>query len=58
MVIYQLTAKYQLNLTSTEGNEVLTNYNLEVYPISQSWAEGSGQFFDTPLSTDGCSWER
>ena len=52
-----LTAKYQLNLTSTEGNEVLTNYNLEVYPISQSWAEGSGQFFDKPVSSVGSSWQ-
>ena len=49
---------YQLNLTSTEGNEVLTEYTLEVYPISQSWAEGSGQFFDKPIGTNGCSWER
>ena len=52
-----LTAKYQLNLTSTEGNEVLTNYTLEVYPISQSWAEGSGQFFDKPVSSVGSSWQ-
>lgn len=51
-------AVYQLNLTSTEANEVLTEYELEVYPISQSWAEGSGQFFNSPIGTDGCSWQR
>ena len=58
MGIYQLMQKYQLNLTSTEANEVLTEYTLEVYPISQSWAEGSGQFFDNPVTKVGCSWER
>jgi len=51
-------AVYQLNLTSTEPNEVLTSYDLEVYPISQSWAEGSGQFFDSPIISNGCSWQR
>ena len=52
------SSKYQLNLTSAEANEVETEYALEVYPISQSWAEGSGQFFDNPIGTNGCSWER
>ena len=51
-------SNFQLNLTSTEGNEVLTEYSLEVYPISQSWGEGSGQFFDNPVTKVGCSWER
>ena len=37
--------EYQLNLTSTENNEVLTEYTLEVYPISQSWGEGSSDNF-------------
>ena len=51
-------SEFKLNLTSTEANEVLTEYALEVYPISQSWAEGSGQFFDNPVTKVGCSWER
>lgn len=51
-------SEFKLNLTSTEANEVLTEYALEVYPISQSWAEGSGQFFDNPVTKIGCSWER
>ena len=52
-----LTANYQLNLTSTEANEVLTEYTLEVYPISQSWSEGSGQFFDNPITQVGSTWQ-
>ena len=51
-------AEWQLNLVSTQPEEVKTEYTLEVYPVSQSWSEGSGQFFDTPINTDGCSWER
>lgn len=51
-------AEYKLNLTSTQPDEVRTEYTLEVYPVSQSWSEGGGQFFDSPKNTDGCSWER
>ena len=49
---------FQLNLTSIGEEEVLSEYKLEVYPVSQSWSEGKGQFYDTPISSDGCSWER
>ena len=51
------SAKYYLNLTSTEQSEVQAEYNLEVYQISQSWSEGIGQFFDNPITKNGCSWE-
>jgi len=52
------TAKYQLNLTSVSETEVLSEYKLEVYPVSQSWSEGMGQYHDTPSTSDGSSWER
>lgn len=52
------TAKYQLNLTSVSETEVLSEYKLEVYPVSQSWSEGMGQYHDTPSNSDGSSWER
>ena len=51
------TANYQLNLTSVGDDEVETEYTLEVYPISQSWSEGTGQYFDTPISKVGSSWK-
>jgi hypothetical protein len=51
------TANYQLNLTSIGDDEVETEYTLEVYPISQSWSEGTGQYFDTPISKVGSSWK-
>ena len=52
------SSKYQLNLTSIDSSEVQTEYTLEVYPVSQSWSEGAGQFNHIPLNIDGCSWER
>lgn len=52
------TKKYYLNLTSIDETEVQSEYTLAIYPISQSWAEGSGQFYDNPKATSGVSWER
>ena len=52
------TAEYQLNLTSIREDGVLSDYELEVYPISQSWSEGLGQYNDTPTNSDGSTWER
>ena len=52
------TAAYQLNLTSIKEDEVLSQYELEIYPISQSWSEGMGQYNDSPNDSNGSSWER
>ena len=51
------STKYYLNLTSTEEDEVLAEYTLNVYPISQSWSEGAGQFYDNPKTTSGVNWQ-
>jgi len=29
---------------------------LEIFPLSQSWNNGTGQFLDSPITTDGCCW--
>jgi len=50
--------KYQLNLTSVQESEVQTEYSLDVFPVSQSWAEGSGKYINTPITTTGCSWTK
>ncbi len=52
------SSKYQLNLTSIDSSEVQSEYTLEVYPVSQSWSEGMGQYNNSPNITNGCSWER
>jgi hypothetical protein len=54
--IIPTSSEFVLNLTSTEQTEVLTEYSLEVYPISQSWSEGIGKYNYTPINVDGSSW--
>lgn len=49
--------KFYLNLTSTEEAEVKSEYDLNVYPISGSWAGGIGQYFYNPIDVSGVSWE-
>ena len=49
--------KYYLNLTSVDETEVKSEYELDVFPVSQSWSEGSGKYNWTPIVTDGCSWK-
>ncbi len=34
-----------------------TNYTLNVYPISGSWYNGSGEYLDSPQTTNGVSWK-
>ena len=29
---------------------------LEIFPLSQSWNNGTGQFLDSPITTNGCCW--
>jgi len=32
------------------------NTNLEIYPVSGSWNNGTGTYLDSPFTTNGCSW--
>lgn len=54
--IIPTSSEFYLNLTSTEQTEVLTEYSLEVYTVSESWAEGIGKYNYTPINVDGSSW--
>ena len=29
---------------------------VEIYPIAQSWPNGTGTYLDSPIVTDGCNW--
>ena len=42
-----------LQLLSTEHKNLSTILNLEAYPISQSWDEGSGRYSNLPTSSNG-----
>jgi len=50
-------SRYYLSLSAMEGTEIPLDYNLYVYPVSQSWSMGTGRRFNTPITTDGVSWE-
>ena len=51
------SASLHLKMFEAEGNkDQSTEYKLQVYPIVESWDEGSGKFGDVPKVTDGCSW--
>ena len=32
------------------------NTNLEIYPVSGSWNNGTGTYLDSPFTENGCSW--
>ncbi len=50
--------KYYLRLYEADGNQELsTDYELQTFPLSQSWDEGTGKFGDNPKVTTGVSWE-
>jgi hypothetical protein len=55
---YPVTSKYFLNLRIANATNVNRYQKLEVYPISSSWVEGSGYFYqDVENSQDGVTWE-
>jgi len=45
-----------LQLSSTEHKNLESTLNIEAYPISQSWDEGTGRYSNLPTSSNGCSW--
>jgi hypothetical protein len=54
---YPTSSKYYLNLRIANATNVNRYQKLEVYPISQSWVEGSGYFYQDMQNTeDGVTW--
>jgi hypothetical protein len=55
---YPSSSKYYLNLRIANATNVNRYQKLEVYPVSRSWTEGSGYFYqDVTNVEDGVSWE-
>ncbi len=50
------SASSSLQLTAAEPKNLLATLNLEVYPLSQSWDEGTGKYSNLPTSSNGASW--
>ena len=51
-------ANYRTNLRLyvAEASGIVTDTMIEAYPISSSWKVGTGQYLDSPQSTNGVSW--
>ena len=49
-------AKFYLNLYDANSTELATSQSLFAHPVSQSWVQGDGRFFDKPDTTEGTSW--
>ena len=49
--------KFYLNLYDAGSEELNISQSLFAYPISQSWVEGQGTFSDSPITTEGASWQ-
>ena len=45
-----------LNLYQTEHAELSIDQNLEVFPLSGSWNNGTGRYANIPTISNGCSW--
>jgi len=45
-----------LQLFYTEHQNLASNHVIEVFPVSESWDEGTGKFSNLPTSSNGCTW--
>ncbi len=46
-----------LKLFQTEHRELATDQHIEIYPLSESWVNGTGRIANTPQTTNGASWK-
>lgn len=52
-------ADYYLNLRLANANDVQRNQTILIYPVSRSWAEGSGFFYQNVQNVnDGATWRQ
>jgi len=45
-----------LSLRSSDASDLLQQYNLKAFPVSESWDNGHGYANDDPKTGDGASW--
>ena len=49
--------KFYLNLYDANPRNLSYSQSLFAYPVSQSWVVGEGFESDSPITSEGCSWE-
>ena len=52
------TSKYYLRLYEQKTSELSPTYQLDAFPLSQSWSGGTGHTTQNPNNKDGVSWAR
>ena len=50
------TSKVYLQLTAMQAKNLVTTFNIQSYPVSQSWNEGTGKYLNIPTGSNGSSW--
>ncbi len=50
------TTKTYLQLNAMQAKNLVTSFNLQSYPISGSWDEGTGKYLNIPTGSNGGSW--
>jgi len=46
-----------LKIYQTEHQELASSQHIEIYPLSESWVNGTGRLNNLPQTTNGCSWK-
>jgi hypothetical protein len=46
-----------LKLSLANASQIPLNYNIESYPLANDWNVGTGRLANSPITTDGVSWE-
>lgn len=51
----QFSSSLRCFIANAQG--IIFDTELEIYPVSGSWNNGSGTYLDSPFTTNGCSWK-
>ncbi len=51
----QFSSSLKNYIANTQG--VIFDTQLEIFPVSGSWNNGSGTYLDSPFTTNGVSWK-
>ncbi len=50
------SASIYLSIKSSNASDLIQQYNIKAFPVSESWSHGQGYKNDNPESTFGASW--
>ena len=53
---HHASASAYLRLYAANATDLLQSYDINAYPISESWTNGGGNYYDSPIQKYGASW--